>query len=68
MAGLDILCSNPLNLKNKIKKKERKKIFLVPSKLLKNISWPIIVCLKYFISPTKTLQLSSFADEFLECD
>ena len=57
MASLDILCSNPLNLKNKITKIEHKKIFCGPSKILKNISWPINMCLKYFMTPTKTLQL-----------
>ena len=41
MASLDILCSNPLNLKNKITKIEHKKLFCEPSKILKNISWPI---------------------------
>ena len=57
MASLDFLCSNPLNLKNKITKIEHKKIFCGPSKILKNISWPINMCLKYFMTPTKTLQL-----------
>ena len=55
MASLDILCSNPLNLKNKITKIEHKKIFCGPSKILKNISWPINICLKYFMAPTKSL-------------
>ena len=54
MASLDIFCLN-LNLKNKIKKIEHKKIFRGPSKILKNISWPINICLKYFMAPTKTL-------------
>ena len=53
MASLDILCFNPFNLKNKIKKVEHKKIFCGPSKILKNISWPINICLKYFMTPTK---------------
>ena len=35
MASLDILRSNPLNLKNKIMKKEQKKIFCGPSNILK---------------------------------
>ena len=48
MASLDILCFNPLNLKNKIMKIEPKKIFRGPSKILENISWPIM-------APTKTL-------------
>ena len=40
MGSLDILCFNSFNLKNKIVKIERKKIFGGPSKVLKNISWP----------------------------
>ena len=55
MAILDILCSNLLNLKNKITKIEHKKIFCSPLKTLKNISWPINICPKYFMIPTKTL-------------
>ena len=56
MASLDILCFNPYNLKNKIMKIEHKKIFRVPSNILKNISGPINICLKYFMTPTKTLR------------
>ena len=56
MAILDILCFNPFNLKNKIMKIEHKKIFCGPSKISKNISWPINICLKYFMVPTKTLR------------
>ena len=56
MASLDILCFNPFNLKNKIMKIEHPKIFRGPSKILKNISWPINRCLKYFMAPTKTLR------------
>ena len=59
MTGLDILCFNPFNLKNKIMKIEHKKIFCGPSKILKNISWPINICLKYFMAPTKTIRLPS---------
>ena len=55
MASLDILCSNSLNLKNKITKIEHRKIFYGPSKILKNISWSISICLKYFMTPTKAL-------------
>ena len=51
MASLDTLCSNPLNLKDKITKIEHKKIFCGPSKVLKNISWPINIYLKYFMTP-----------------
>ena len=54
MAGLGILCSNPLTFKNKITKVEHKKMFCGPSKILKNISWSINICLKYFMTPTKT--------------
>ena len=56
MASLDILCFNPFNLKNKIMKIEHKEIFHGPSKIWKNISWPINICLKYFMAPTKTLR------------
>ena len=52
MAGLDILCFNPFNLKNKIMKIEHNKIFRSPLKILKNISWPINIDLKYFVTPT----------------
>ena len=31
-----------------------------PSKILKNISWPINMCLKYFMTPTKTLRPPSY--------
>ena len=55
MASLDILCSNPLNLKNKITEIEHKKIYCGPSKILKNISWPINVCLKYLMTLTKPI-------------
>ena len=52
MPGLDILCSNPINLKNKI----TKNFVIGPTKILKNISWPINICLKYFTTTIKTLQ------------
>ena len=38
------------------KKIEHKKIFCGPSKILKNISWFINICLKYFMAITKTLR------------
>ena len=60
MASMDILCFNPCNLKNKIMKIEHKKISRGPSKTLKNISWPINICLKYFMASTKTLRLPSY--------
>ena len=53
MASLYILCFNAFNLKNKIMKIELKKIFRGPSKILKNISWSINICLKYFMAPQK---------------
>ena len=53
MASLDILCFNPFNLKNKIMKIEHKKIFRGLSTILKNIPWPINICLKYFKAPQK---------------
>ena len=56
IASVDILCCNPLNLKNKTMKIEHKKMFCGPSEILKNISWLINICLKYFMTPTKTLQ------------
>ena len=59
MASLDILCFNPLNLKNKVMKKEHKEIFRGPSKILKNNSSQSI-CLKYFMAPSKTLRPPSY--------
>ena len=56
MANVDILCFNPFKLKNKIMKIEHQKIFRGPSKILKNNSWPINICLKYFMVPTKTFR------------
>ena len=60
MASLDILSFNPLNLKNKIMKIENKKIFRGPSKTLKNTSWPINICLKYFMAPPKPSDAPSY--------
>ena len=40
-------------LKVKIRK-EHKNIFCGPSKIFKNISWPMNTCLKYFMTITKT--------------
>ena len=56
MASSDNLCFNSFNIKSKIMKIEHKKIFRGPSKILKNISWPINMCLKYFMTPIKTLR------------
>ena len=53
MASLDTLCFNHFNLKSEIIKIEHKKIFCGPSKILKNISWFINICLKYFLTPQK---------------
>ena len=60
IVSLDILCCNPLNLKNKIMKTKHKKIFGGSSKIFKNISWPINICLKYFMTLTKTLRPPSY--------
>ena len=49
-----IFCA-PTHFKNEITKIEHKKIFCCPSKILKNISWPIDICLKYFMIPHKNL-------------
>ena len=35
---------------------KHEKIFCGPSKILENISWPIKLCLKYFMTSTKTLR------------
>ena len=56
MASSDISCFNPFNLKTKIMKIEHKKTFRGPLKILKNISWPINISLKYLMTPTKTLR------------
>ena len=56
MASLDILCFNPFDLKNKIMKIEHQKTFRGPSKIFKNISWSIYICLKHFMIPAKTLR------------
>ena len=45
----------PSGLKNNITKIEHKKVFFVPSKISENISLPINIFLKYFMTPTKTL-------------
>ena len=60
MASLDILGFNPFNLKNKIIKIEEKKMFCDQSKILKNVSWPINICLKYFMTPKKTIRPPSY--------
>ena len=35
-------------------------MFCGPSKDFNNISWPINICLKYFMAPTKTLRPPSY--------
>ena len=50
-ANLDILCSNPLDLKTKITIRKHKKIFCGPPKNLEKISWPISIFLKYLMTP-----------------
>ena len=67
MASLDILCFNHFNLKNKIMKIEHQKMFCDPSKILKNISWPINICLKFFMTPTKTLVLLTIINRVCGC-
>ena len=53
MAGLDILCYNPLNLKNKIAKIEHKKIFCGPSKFFEKCFKAHQDMPKNFMTPTK---------------
>ena len=60
MASLDVLWINLFNLKNKIMKLDYRKIFCGLSKVLKNTSWLINICLKYFMTPTKPFASSSF--------
>ena len=67
MTSLNILWSDPHNFLKEVtqnKKKENKKnnrkearknFFCGPSKKFKNISWPINICLNYFMAPRKTL-------------
>ena len=60
MASLNIFCSDLLNFLKEVPKKIGGKvhedIFCDPSKILKNFSSPINICLKYFIDPPKTLR------------
>ena len=64
MASLNILCSDLHNFlkevaqkkKKKNRKEARKKTFCGPSKIFKNISWPINISLKYFMAAAKTLR------------
>ena len=70
MSSLNILYSHPHNFLKEVRKvrKVHKKIFCDPLKILKNISWPINISLKYFMAPTKTIcpplrSLSGVADE-----
>ena len=51
--NLGIFCFNPFKLKNKIIEIEHKKTFCGPSKILKNISGPINICLEYFMTLKK---------------
>ena len=66
---MDIVYSKPLNLKNYITIIEHKKIFCGTSKILKNVSWPINICLKYCMTPTKTFRPLSYIlhVQFLMC-
>ena len=53
-------CSNPPKLSNEFTKdwnwKKKRKIFCGPPKLFKSVSWPINVCLKHFMTSSKTLR------------
>ena len=40
----------------KIRTKEHKEIFCSTSKIFKNISWPINICIKFFMAPVKFLR------------
>ena len=66
---MDIVYSKLLNLKNYITIIEHKKIFCGTSKILKNVSWPINICLKYCMTPTKTFRPLSYIlhVQFLMC-
>ena len=55
MTSLDILCFNPFHLKNKMMKIGHKKISCGLSKISKNVSWPINICLKCFMAPPKKI-------------
>ena len=60
MASLTFSSQTHLNfqmnlLKVKIRK-EHQQIFCGPSNIFKNISWPIDICLRYFMNPAKTLR------------
>ena len=39
----------------KVRKEAHQKVFCGPSKISKNISWSINICLKYFMGPARTL-------------
>ena len=49
-----------LNFKIKLRKENTRKYFVTNQKFLKNISWPINICLRYFMTPTKTLWPSTY--------
>ena len=49
-----------LNFKIKLRKENTRKYFVTNQKFLKNISWPINICLKYFMTPTKILWPSTY--------
>ena len=55
MVSLDILCFNPFHLKNKMMKIGHKKISCGLSKISKNVSWPINICLKCFMAPPQKI-------------
>ena len=62
MASLNILGSDPHNFLKEVTKKIRKvhkKVFCGRSKTLKYITWPINICLKYFMAPSYILNVQS---------
>ena len=59
MASLNILCSNPLKLKNEITKVEHKKIICGPSKNFEKC-FMAHQYMQYFLTSTKTLQPRSY--------
>ena len=70
MASVNLLCSHLHNFSDQVtqitKKKKKKrnevhtKIFCGPSKFFKNVSWPINICLKFFMASAKTLRVPPY--------
>ena len=64
MASLNILYSDPHNFLKEVTKKLTKymrKFLFGTSKILKNISWPINICLKYFMASVHSLNHCTIA-------